>query len=278
MYTQEAGFKNKRIIDMDIKQRVVGIVVAMLGCSVASAGEMGPIVSSQGLHPVVSLHSGYASINAGNSTQRFIGTDSDVFTYTNSGNAKNTGFIGIFLGAEHVLPWISRPGFFMQAGVEYNYFGNIGVKGINTVGIEPQTSTTYNYNYNVQNQQVLGTIKLFATTHERFHPYGEVGLGAAFNHTGQYNTATTETGSINLTPGFNNQGQTHFSYNLGLGVDTQVNTKIRVGLGYRYSNFGSSSLGNGTITFNNYQSPVSFTLGNANAYANQLIARISYVA
>lgn len=133
---------------MDVKQYVFGVIGTILLCSKAIAGEMGPIVSSIGLHPVLSLQSGYASINTGGGTQRFIGTDSDVFTYTNSNNAKNTGFIGVFLGAEHELPWVSRPGFFMQMGVEYNYFGNIGIKGINTVGVEPQTSTNYNYNYN----------------------------------------------------------------------------------------------------------------------------------
>ena len=262
---------------MNIKQGLFGVVGTFLGCSIATAGNIGPIVSSTGLHPVVSLQGGYASINAGGNTQRFTGTDSDVFTYNNSGGGKNTGFIGVFLGAERDLLWISRPGFFIQAGVEYNYFGNIGVTGINTVGVEPQTSTTYNYKYNFQTQQILGTLRLFATTYERFHPYGEVGLGAAFNHAGQYSAITTETGSLNLTPGFSNQGQTQFSYSLGLGVDTQVNTKIRVGLGYRYSNFGLSSLGNGVVTFNNYQSPVAFTLGGSNNYANQLIARISYV-
>ena len=166
----------------------------------------------------------------------------------------------------------------MEAGVEYNDFGHIGVKGINTVGVEPQTSTTYHYNYNFQTQQVLGTLKLFATAYERFHPYGEVALGAAFNHAGQYQVTTTETGSLNLTPRFSNQNNTQFSYSLGLGVDTQVNTNIRAGLGYRYSNFGSSSLGNGTVTFNQYQSSVPFALGGSNADANQLIARISYVA
>jgi opacity protein-like surface antigen len=262
---------------MNIKQSILVFAGIALGVPPATAGDMGSMVSHQGFRPVVSLQGGYASINAGGNTQRFTGTDSDVFAYTNSGSGKNTGFIGVFLGAEHSLPWISYPGF-MQAGVEYNYFGNIGVRGINTVGVEPQTSTTYQYNYNVQTQQVLGTLKLFATAYERFHPYGEVGLGAAFNHTGQYNATTTETGSINLTPGFSNQSNTQFSYSLGLGVDTQVNTKIRIGLGYRYSNFGSSSLGNGTVTFNNYQSPVSFVLGNSNTDANQLIARISYVA
>jgi outer membrane autotransporter protein len=119
---------------------------------------------------------------------------------------------------------------------------------------------------------------LFATSYKRFYPYGEVGLGAAFNHAGEYNTTTTETGSLVLTPAFRNQNQTQFSYNLGLGVETQVKTNIRVGLGYRYSNFGASSLGNGTVAINNYQSPVSFTLNSSNTYANQLIARISYLA
>ena len=262
---------------MNIRQGLFGVVGAFMGCSVATAGDMGPMTLTQVIHPVFSLQGGYASINSGGNTQRFMGEAFNAFNYTNSGSGKITGFIGVFLGAEHVLPWVTRPGFFMQAGVEYNYFGKIGVNGINTVGVEPQTSTTYNYNYNVQTQQVLGTIKLFATTYERFHPYGEVGLGAAFNHAGQYNATTTETGSINLTPGFSNLNQTQFSYSLGLGVDTQVSTKIRVGLGYRYSNFGSTSLGNGIVTFNNLHAPVPFNIS-SNTYANQLIARISYIA
>lgn len=262
---------------MDIKQRIFGVINIVLVCSIATAGDIGPIASSQGLRPVVALQGGYTSMNAGDNTQRFTGTDSDVFTYNNSGSGKNTGFIGIFLGAEHALPLISRPGFFMQTGVEYNYFGKVDVNGINTVGVEPQTSTTYHYNYNFQTKQVLGTLRLFVTTYERFHPYGEVGLGAAFNHVGQYNATTTETGSINLTPGFSNQNQTQFSYSLGLGVDTQVNTKVRMGFGYRYSNFGSASLGNGIVTFNNYQSPLQFALGSSNIHINQLIARLSYV-
>ena len=78
---------------MNIKQGLFGIVGTFMGCNVATAGDMGQIISFQGLHPVVSLKGGYASINAGGNTQRFIGTDSDVFTYTNSGSAKNTGFI-----------------------------------------------------------------------------------------------------------------------------------------------------------------------------------------
>ena len=263
---------------MDIQQGLFGAIGTLLSCSIAIAGSMGPIITSSELHPVVSLQGGYASMNAGTSTQRFIGTDSNLFTYINSGPDKNAGFIGVFLGAEHIVPWTSLPGFFMQTGVEYNYYGGLVVNGINTVGIEPQTSTTYTYDYHLKTQQVLGSLKLYGTTYERFYPYGEVGLGAAFNHAGQYNATTTESGSLNLTYGFSHQSQTQFSYSVGLGVDTKVNTKLRVGLGYRYSNFGSTSLGHGTVTLNNYQSPTSFTLRQSNTYANQLIARISYVA
>lgn len=264
---------------MNMKQELFGLATVLLGCSAAFAGTMGVVdAPKSGLRPMISLQGGYASMNAGKKFQSFTGVDSDIFTYTNTGSGRNTGFVGAFLGAEYVLPWITYPGIFMQTGVEYNYFGQIGLRGINTVGVEPATSTTYRYRYNFQTQQVLGLVKLLATCHERFYPYAEVGLGAAFNHNGKYNAVTSETGSINLTPTFNNQDNTQFSYNLGVGVDTQVNNNIRVGLGYRYSNFGSSSFGKGFVSFNTYQAPVSFSIGSSHAYANQLLARISYLA
>jgi len=261
---------------MDIKQHFFVVINTVLICSIAKASDMGPMALFQGLRPIVALQGGYASMNPGGNTQHFTGTDSNVFTFNNFGSGKNTGLIGVFLGAEPALPLISRSGLFMQTGIEYNYFGKVGVNGINTVGVEPQTSTTYHYNYNFQTQQVLGTLRLFVTTYERFLPYGEVGLGAAFNHAGQYNATTTETGSINLTPGFSSQNQTQFSYSLGLGVDIQVNTQVRMGFGYRYSNFGSASLGNCIVTSNNYQSPLQFALGSSSIHTNQLIARLSY--
>ena len=46
------------------KQGLFGVVGTFLGCSIAIAGDMGPIISSQGFHPVVSLQGGYASMQA----------------------------------------------------------------------------------------------------------------------------------------------------------------------------------------------------------------------
>ncbi len=262
---------------MDLKKlNHLGFAGVMLSSSMALAGTMGPVADTS-IHPVITLFGGYASINAGNSST-FTGADTNIFTYSNSGNGKNTGFIGGFLGAERALPWMPYPGFVAQVGVEYSFFGSVGVSGTNKVGIEPQTSTTYTYNYAYQPQQVLVFARLFGTMLEKYHPYGEVGLGAAFNNLSNYSTATIETGSINLTPLYANSGDTQFSYSLGVGVDTQVTNNVSVGLGYRFSNFGSAYLGDGQIVMNQYTFPVPFNLGSSQAYANQLIARISYVA
>jgi opacity protein-like surface antigen len=94
------------------------------------------------------------------------------------------------------------------------------------------------------------------TFHDRFHPYGEVGLGAALNSMKDFNAVTSETGSINVAPTYSNKTNTDFSYVLGLGIDAQVTDHVRAGLGYRYSYLGSSSLGNGAVIFKEYQYPV----------------------
>ena len=242
----------------------------------ATAGDMGTITTTawHGLTPVVSLLGGVASIEAKHS-QTYSGTDDELFGYKASGQSKTTGFIGGFLGVEHSLPY---SGFFVQAGIEYTYLGSVSVNGLNTVGIEPQTSTLYNYNYRLQTQQVLAVGKLLATTHDIFHPYLSVGLGGAFNDASEFSATTQETGSVNLTPTFDSNTRGDFSYSVGVGVDTNVNQHVRVGLGYQFSGFGKVSLSDGRIAFNNYTFPVSFVLTVPNAYANQFVAQISYLA
>lgn len=263
---------------MDIKKRIFcfGGLYA-ISCSLALADYLDLNTYLHGFRPVFSLQGGYASMNAGGKNQSFGGSDTDIFTYRSSSKTKSTGFIGLFVGGERVLPWLSHPDLSLQAGVDYNSFGNVNIKGVNTVGIEPGTATDYNYRYSFQTQQVLGLVKLLATTYERFHVYGEVGLGAAINQLNHYTATTAQTGNINITPQFSNRSQTQFSYTLGLGVEADITKNVRVGVGYRYSNFGTPSLGNGMVNFGNYHAAVPFNIGNSNSYSNQFIARISYL-
>lgn len=268
---------------MQSERIIFGVVLSgcLLSSFIASAGELGSAVTlTSDYQPVISLIGGVASVNMSHS-QAFIGTDDDRFVYNSNHSNKTTGLIGAFLGVEHQLPY---PYLFMQAGLEYSYFANVNAGGSNSVGIEPLTSTLYHYNYHIQTQQILALAKLFTTTelpktaHHPIYPYVAVGLGAAFNHAGQYNATAQEAGSLNITPTFNSNTNTAFSYSLGLGVDTNVDQHIRIGVGYRFSSFGNASLGNGNIVFNNHTFPVPFTLNVTNPYANQFVAQISYLA
>ncbi len=241
--------------------------------SISFAGESGIKSFAPAYRPVITAFGGYASINAG-SSGTFIGTDDNVFIYRASSDGNNDGFGGGFLGIEHALPWYNL---FGQLGVEYSYFGAVNVNGVHTVGIEPGTSTLYTYGYNYQTQQVLASAKLLATAYQIYHPYVSAGIGAAFNKMSHYRALAAEVGSLNLTPGFSGHTESDFSYSVGAGIDVDVNQNFRVGLGYRFSGFGDASLTHGAIMINNYAYPVPFTLRANDAYANQLIAHISYV-
>ncbi|WP_133137273.1 outer membrane protein [Legionella rowbothamii] len=264
---------NLRINDMRLGISVLGVAGACFYSSFALAGESGIKSMTPSYRSVVSLIGGYASVNAGSSVS-YLGDDDSVYTYRSSKDVHSDGFIGGFIGLEHSLPWYNV---LLQAGVEYSYFGPVTGHGFNTAGIEPETSTLYRYQYRFQTQQVLASAKFLVTTHERYHPYASLGLGAAFNDLGRFRTATVVTGDLNSTPYFSNNNNSQFSYSLGAGVDVDVNQNVRVGLGYRFSGFGKGEFKGGHIIAGDYTAPVPFTYGIRNLYANQLVAQISYI-
>lgn len=223
---------------------------------------------------VVSLLGGYARLNVQQSDKSFVGTDDDVFTYNRQGSS-NGGFLGLFLGYE--FPVIG-PGFFTQAGIEYDYYASATVNGKHTVGIQPDTSTLYDYRYHTQTQQLMAVAKLLYNVNSSLHPFALIGIGAAFNELSSFNASTAEEGSINIAPTFNDHNRTSFTYALGLGLDVDVTPQVRMGFGYRFSDFGSSSLGKGYVNFHDYQASVPFTLGSSHTYANEFVLNLTYLA
>ncbi|CEG56270.1 outer membrane protein [Legionella fallonii] len=262
---------------MLIRNPVLGLAAVMLGTSLAYAGDMGTIRSSY--RPVGSVFGGVANLSSRPGSYSFLGTDDDVFVYNGVNSSKTTGLVGVFLGVE---PTLSYTNFFLQAGLEYSYFGNTSLYGSNTVGIEPETSTAYQYQYTLQTQQLLAVGKFFKKTHfpktnHILYPYLSIGLGVAFNQAKNYQAFTNETGSINITPSFADHSNTSFSYSLGVGIDSPIDQHIRIGVGYKFSDFLRANLGNGQVVINQYAYPVLFSLKNTHTYANQFIAQISYV-
>ena len=232
--------------------------------------------------PVVALFGGASWINGLNHTQLLAGTDDELFNYRTQEPGSANAYGGGFLGVERALPYHDL---FMQIGIEYDGFATIKLNGSSLAGIQDDTSTLYLYNYQIATQQVMGAAKLLSTFElpkimpYQFHPYFSVALGSAFNKASQFTTSPAgDACSVNLTPTFANTSDTQFSYNLGLGVDTDITQHFRLGLGYRYSNFGQISLGRGTIRVNQYSSPVDSTLRSSNVFANQLLAQLTFIA
>ncbi|KTD74268.1 outer membrane protein [Legionella tucsonensis] len=224
------------------------------------------------LYPVISILGGYANMHVRN-IETYYGDDDNIYLYRNSGHDNDTGVGGIFLGLEYVF----TSSFLMQLGVDYAYFGSTRIQGIHSVGIEPSTSTQYQYKYKFQPQQLLAATKLLTTVQDSFHPYLFAGLGVSFNRAYNYDASTHETCDINLTPLFKNNSDQRLSFTLGAGVDANLNQHFRFGLGYRFSDFGTISLGEGNVNFDGYTASVPFSLRAHDTYAHQFIAQLSYL-
>ena len=232
--------------------------------------------------PVVALFGGASWINGLNHAQLLAGTDDEVFTYRTKEPGSANAYGGGFLGVERALPYHDLS---LQIGIEYDGFETTKLNGNSLTGIQDDTSTLYLYHYQIATQQVMGAAKLLGTLElpkimpNRLHPYFSVALGSAFNKASQFTTSPAgEACSVNLTPIFANASDTQFSYNLGLGIDTDINPHFRLGLGYRYSNFGQISLGRGTITVNQYRSSIDSALHYSNVSANQFLAQLTFIA
>ncbi|HAT8325083.1 TPA: outer membrane beta-barrel protein [Legionella pneumophila] len=259
---------------MNDKYIKTSLISLLLSATSANAGSLGPISSPHLFHPMISVFGGINLVKS-NYSQTLSDFDGQIYAYNNQNNHKTTGLVGVFLGEERALP---RPGILMQTGIEYSYLGKVKVNGVHAVGYTPASSTLYTYSQQLQSQQLLAVMKLLTTVKKSYHPYAALGLGVAINKSGQFNATTNETGSINLTPRFDNHTHKALSYNLGLGVDKTLSEHLRMGLGYRFTDLGKSTLGYGQVSVNNFTATSPFTLSTPHTYVNQFIAQVSYIA
>ena len=238
--------------------------------------------SSKNLRPVGALFSGASWINSPNQSVLLAGTDEELFTYYAPKSAVANDFIGGFVGVEKAL---SVQGLLLQIGVEYDNFQMVKVQGNSLAGVQDDTSTLYLYRVHLKRQQVMGSAKLLGTLQlpklrfNPLHPYFNLALGSAFNKANSFTTYPDRgTCTLNLTPTFADNSTTQFSYNIGLGVDMDITSQVRLGLGYRYSNFGHSSLGAGIVRVGQYTASIDSSVRFNTVSTNQLLAQLTYIA
>lgn len=191
----------------------------------------------------------------------------EFYNYYASKKTVSSGIWDVLLAAERALnaAWI------LQTGIDYNQSTPFTAKGYFVQGADVQSADTYGYHYKVEARQLLVNGKLLYALNTRLHPYLFAGLGASFNRTYNY----TNTTPINLTFSrmYLNNSHTSFSYALGIGVDADITSQLRVGIGYRYAGLGTVRLGNAYID----TTPVTETLSRSNIQANEMLVQLSWL-
>jgi len=194
-------------------------------------------------------------------------TTDEYYYYTAQKPSQSGAFFEIFLGSE----WRFQPRFALQTGVDFDQvYTNYQASGSFLQGTDAQSQNQYNYSYSATCRQVLAEAKLLYQKN-RFHPYLLLGLGLSFNSAYDYNTNVPP--FLTFTRQFSNQTSTAFSYAAGLGVDFDLTEAVRLGLGYRFTDLGTVSLGPANINGNT----VSGTLSQNHLYANMLLAQLSFL-
>jgi outer membrane autotransporter protein len=215
---------------------------------------------------IMTFTGGAAFVSAPDNNDLTIGLSQ--YDYDADNDGSTPGVFGGFVGAEFLI----NPDWAIQAGVSYYQSTSFTASGTVTQGIDPQSSSSFNYEYDIITRQVLAEAKILMNWKEKFHPYLSLGLGAGFNQSFDYDVNIVPCGST-FSPEYEDETISSFSYLVGLGFDYDLKDYLRLGLGYRFTNFGKASLGDGFIN----NTTVEQSLEQSSLNASELIFQISFV-
>lgn len=240
-------------------------VINLLVIPIAQANK--GLVFADAWHGVVSLGGGGAFFSPiGSKTFPIIDPITDQFFIYESNSSYSRGFFDFFAGVE----WAFCPPGLMQLGLAYDHIANFHVTGTLTQGADLFSLDNFNYQYHALSRQLLAEGKLLYN-YRKLYPYVLVGLGASFNHAKNFETNVPPT--LTFTRQYADRHTTSFSYDLGLGIDFDLTTCLRLGVGYRFAYLGRMSLGSATID----TTPVWGTLSQKHTHSNEILAQITLV-
>jgi len=141
----------------------------------------------------------------------------------------------------------------IQLGLSYYQLSSVRVAGTLSQGTDTITRLDwqqFDYRYKIISRQALVEAKLVASWYDVLHPYIEAGIGASFNNAYHYSVTFISTNPVNevfVTPVYKDNTNTAFSYRAGLGIDIDIIDHVRLGVGYRFVDWGKADLGSGYI-------------------------------
>ncbi|KTC91143.1 outer membrane beta-barrel protein [Fluoribacter dumoffii] len=197
--------------------------------------------------------------------------EDEFFDYSSHHSNQSKFLYGVFLGAEFLI----NTSWSLQSGFSYYQPSLYHANGLVTQGLDDLSADSFSYQYDIQVRQVLFENKLlFNWTVQPMvlHPYVSGGIGVGVNSAQDYDVVISPLFTT-FSNQFTDKTHTDFSYRVGAGIDVDVTNWVRVGVGYRFADFGKVTLGNATID----QIPTFNHLSQSHFYTNEVMGQLTFI-
>ncbi len=252
-------------------QRIANLIACFPFCSFAFASTptLLHVFNANTLYPIVAVSAGTAFSQSTTTSKNFPAQNGlfSFYNYADHLDNQNVAMFGIFLGGEIVL----NPQWNLQAGLGYYQPSAFAVNGTVTQGVSIASANQYTYQYKIQSRQLLVDGKLLYRWCN-YHPYLAAGLGAGWNEVQDY-TVNIQPPFTTFSNQFKNNTRSSFSYSLGFGVDVDVLENLRLGVGYRFADFGPAETGTSMID----TVSTNYTLSQPHLYSNELLVQLTAI-
>lgn len=155
------------------------------------------------------------------------------------------------IGANYTVQNIFNGCYDLSLGAAGYYVDMGDVKGIEHPFVNGGSFDTLNYTFDTKSFALMLESRLFYSATD-WRPFALIGAGWAWNRLSGFNETPTNS-ALSAAPSqiqFGNQTNSHFAYELGVGLqhdlfhDDMHHILYTASLDYRYINFGSGKLGN----------------------------------
>ena len=161
-------------------------------------------------------------------------------TYQASDNTNTIGIVQLFGGIQENLQAYNYP-LILQLGIDFAYSGTANPKG-NIWDDANALFNNYSYQYHINHTHIGVKGKLLTETgYWGLMPWISVSTNVGFNHAYGFTNTPLISAAV-VTPNFNDNTQTAFTYTVGVGLQKQVDRNWQVGLGYELADWGNSAL------------------------------------
>lgn len=135
----------------------------------------------------------------------------------------------------------------LSLGAQYTYTASAKISGVIDQYSLPEFEN-YSYSYQFRRGTLLGVGKADIVHLGCFLPYITGGIGVSFNKTSNYIEQPLSNVTPRISPGFQSETNTYFSYMVGAGIDYTIYDYLWLSLEYNYGNFGYAKTGGGVAT------------------------------